>query len=354
MSGAGAQGAAAGKGPESQDPPMILGGGLAQTLMSGSPMRKGLARWRARGLLRCAREMLLDAGEGVRLRCLLSRAGGEGGAPRPLVVLVHGWLGSHHAGYLLSCAAQLFRHADVARLDMVDHGDSQHLNQGVFRADVAHLQLRRAMRDLAGSGAGNGEAGKAGAAPSLHLVGFSLGGNLALRAVREDPQGIASVVAVCPSVEPAETARAILEGHWTLRLYFERRMRRMLRGKRRHWPDSYDWEAVNLRGGLGELYQDTTQALMRVDAADYERGHSVDADCLAGLGVPALVVAAEDDLCVPIGPVRAVLEAARKAGPAAQLQARVSARGGHCAFLRDWRLRSWVDQWASDWVQSHA
>ena len=348
MSREGTQGAAGVKGPEARDPPMILGGGLAQTLMSGSPMRKGLARWRARRLLGCAEEMLLDAGDGVRLQCLLSResrAGGEGGAPRPLVVLVHGWLGSHEAGYLLSCAAQLFGHADVARLDMVDHGGSQHLNEAVFRADVAHTQLRRAMRDLAG---------KVGAVPSLHLVGFSLGGNLALRAVREDREGIASVVAVCPSVEPGETARAILEGHWTLRLYFERRMRRMLRGKRRHWPDSYDWKAVDLRGGLGEMYRGVTQALMQVEAAAYERDHSVDADCLAGLGVPALVIAAEDDLCVPIGPVRAVLEAARKAGPAAELQARISARGGHCAFLRDWRLRSWVDQWASDWVQAHA
>ena len=55
------------------------------------------------------------------------------------------------------------------------------------------------------------------------------------------------------------------------------------------------------------------------------------------LTVPASSIAAADDPVIPIADL-----ADLAASPA--LESRCFARGGHCAFLESYRLRSWVDR----------
>ena len=77
-----------------------------------------------------AREMILDAGEGIRLLGFHS--------PQPdkrakgLVILLHGWEGSSDSTYILRAGRCLYRHGyDVFRLNYRDHGESHHLNEGL-------------------------------------------------------------------------------------------------------------------------------------------------------------------------------------------------------------------------------
>jgi hypothetical protein len=66
-------------------------------------------------------------------------------------------------------------------------------------------------------------------------------------------------------------------------------------------------------------------------------GYAITGDALAGLTVPAKIIAAADDPVIPIADLADVA-----ASPALSIQ--VFARGGHCAFLEDYALRSWVDR----------
>ena len=52
--------------------------------------------------------------------------------------------------------------------------------------------------------------------------------------------------------------------------------------------------------------------------------------------VPAKIIAAADDPVIPIADLADIA-----ASPALSIQ--VFPRGGHCAFLEDYALRSWVD-----------
>ena len=66
-------------------------------------------------------------------------------------------------------------------------------------------------------------------------------------------------------------------------------------------------------------------------------GYAITGDALARLAVPAKIIAAADDPVIPIADL-----ADLAASPALSIE--VFARGGHCAFLEDYRLRSWVDR----------
>ena len=73
------------------------------------------------------------------------------------------------------------------------------------------------------------------------------------------------------------------------------------------------------------------------DLDSYLNGYAITGDALARLAVPAKIIAAADDPVIPIADL-----ADLAASPALSIE--VFARGGHCAFLEDYRLRSWVDR----------
>jgi predicted alpha/beta-fold hydrolase len=52
-----------------------------------------------------------------------------------LVIMLHGWEGSAESSYIVCTGRTLYRHGyDIFRLNFRDHGNSQHLNQGIFYA----------------------------------------------------------------------------------------------------------------------------------------------------------------------------------------------------------------------------
>ena len=116
-----------------------------------------------------SQEVITDAGPGVRLLGFHSRQRGR--SPRGLIILIHGWEGSSDSTYILSTGRFFFRLGyDIFRLNLRDHGQSHHLNPGLFHGaltDETAQAVANAARLL----------------PDLpcYLVGFSLGGNFALR-----------------------------------------------------------------------------------------------------------------------------------------------------------------------------
>jgi predicted alpha/beta-fold hydrolase len=172
------------------------------------------------------------------------------------------------------------------------------------------------------------------------VVGHSLGGNFALRVAARAPGAgidLTRVVAICPVLRPHSTMRALEEGLWVYRKYFLRRWRRSLLAKAACFPDLYDFG--NLRK-LPTLTATTEFFATRyagfTDLDSYLAGYAVTGDALARLSVPTRIIAAADDPVIPIEDLADV-------ATTSALTADVFPHGGHCAFIEDYRLRSWLD-----------
>lgn len=311
-------------------PPWLLRDGHVQSVLASLALRRPAVERRAASFLARSVTEIIDCGDGVRLLAEHTPPATE--RSDRLAVLIHGWEGSAQSLYMISAAARLsgagFR---IVRLNLRDHGDSHHLNRKLFHScrigevlDAVGVLHRR-------------HAGE-----RLFIGGFSLGGNFALRvAARAPAAGIAvdKVVAICPVLDPRRTLAALDGGLAQYRLYFLGKWRRSLERKRKAFPELYDF------GDLGRFrtLHAMTDYFVRhhteyADLESYLLGYALTGERLAGLQVPSQVLLAEDDPVIPVHDAAALARTPL-------LDVRRSRFGGHCAFLADLRLRSWVDDY---------
>ncbi|MEZ5559890.1 MAG: alpha/beta fold hydrolase [Pseudomonadales bacterium] len=300
-------------------PPLLLRSPHAQTLLA-SVGRKPAVAAGADPLRRGAHEQLLTTSEGVILQAWVTPASEHAGDAAPLVVLIHGWLGSADSSYALSAAWALNQAGyQVARLNLRDHGDTAHLNEGLFHS-ARTREVVEAVSRLA-----EGHGGRTG------VLGFSLGGNFALRVARA--LGLPTL-AVCPAVDPPATMRAIDGGWSAYRYYFLRKWRRSLLAKQSAFPDLYDFSAALPLRSVAAL----TDLFVRYhtdfpDTGSYLAAYTLTGKALAG--TDATVVIARDD---PIIPQDAFHRLPRS------IEVVAMPRGGHCGFVEGHRGPSWLDR----------
>jgi len=205
-------------------PPLLLRSRHMQTISATTGPRRLLRRNTWKALRRHARAVILDAGEGVRLSGLFSGHPDHSDEPRDLVTILHGWEGSGNSLYVLSASGHLFNQGfDVFRLHLRDHGNSHALNREPFTC----TSLREAVAAL-------GSVHREFPHRRHFLVGFSLGGNFALRMALHTPAAgieLAKVVAICPVVLPHLTMEDLEAGFFVYHAYFLHKWKRSLRKK---------------------------------------------------------------------------------------------------------------------------
>jgi len=199
-------------GRNSYNPPWYLQNGHVQTFLASSPFRA----WGKNPMRAAAREIIIKTPEGIRLQGYYSRHKSK--MPAGLVILLHGWEGSADSTYIACTGRTLYRCGyDIFRLNFRDHGDSHHLNPGIFYAVLLEevYQAVRQVSELAGG-------------TPVFMAGFSLGGNFALRIARrmgDDPVGnLRHVVAVSPVLDPAKATDRI-DRQPFIRKYFLKKLR---------------------------------------------------------------------------------------------------------------------------------
>ncbi len=307
-------------------------------------MQTTLSRWRPQRIELGANteETVLHCAQGVRLKAYLTPAGG--GAPAaggaPLAIVIHGWLGCERSSYVRRAAAVL--HAQgyaVARLLLRDHGDSVGLNREMFNSarvaevvDACNLLIERA-------------AAAAGA-----IVGFSLGGNFALRLACHERlhKHLLACLAISPVIEPAATVRAIDTGWAAYRLWFVRYWRSALAAKQTAFPAQYDDlnGAMRLSTVAGMTDYLVDRYLPFPNSRDYYARYDLRGDALAKLRIQARVVAALDDPVIPSAGLRAIARAA-------PLELELNPHGGHCGFVTNWQLGSYLDAAVTRFFAEH-
>ena len=313
-------------------PPRWLRNPHLQSVLASSRvrLRRGQQRLAATGAQ--TRELLLDGGDGVRLQAWHSALPGR--APRALALLLHGWEGSAESSYMRLTAAQLLdAGVDVVRLNFRDHGNTHHLNRGIFHScridEVVHASADLSRRF-----------------PHLPLLaaGYSLGGNFVLRlALRAPAAGVSlrQVASVCPVLDPALTMDRLEQGPAIYDWYFHRKWTASLRRKRALFPELAQFDEQVLGLGLRELTAWMVQRHTEfASLQDYFDGYSIAGNRLAGLEVPASVLMAQDDPVIPFHtfegwqlPAQAQLEVARW--------------GGHCGFIENARGDGFAERWVA-------
>jgi len=300
-----------------------------QSLLASSGLRRAAVRMRFPRLHETSSEQILDCGEGVRLQGFLSVQSSQAQA-RGLVVLLHGWEGSVQSSYVMVSTGRLLAAGfDVFRLHFRDHGDTHHLNEGLFhscRIDEVVGALR---------------AGAQRYQPrTLMIAGYSLGGNFALRvALRAPAAGIdlSYAFAVCPPIDPGASLTQIEIAPWMYERYFIAKWTESLRRKQTLFPHLYDFNSWLRKPTLRDLTVRMVENFTdygRVEA--YLDGYSIIGDRLAGMTVPATIVTALDDPVIPIGDYHSLKLPA-------STEVILAEHGGHCGFIENWRLKSWVE-----------
>lgn len=300
-----------------------------QSLLASSGLRRAAARMRFPDLHGASSEAILDCGNGVQLQGFHSVQSALPQA-RGLAVLLHGWEGSVQSSYLLVSAGRLLAAGfDVFRLHFRDHGDTHHLNEGLFhscRIDevvgaVRAVQQRYTPRRTV-------------------LAGFSLGGNFALRVALRAPAAgiqIAHAFAVCPPLDPAASLRQIEIAPWMYERYFIAKWVESLKRKQALFPQRYDFAAWLKKPTLRDLTARMVAGYTDYPSLeDYFNGYSIAGDRLSGLSVPATIVTSNDDPVIPVGDYHGL----RLPGCAEMI---LTDHGGHCGFIEDWRLKSWIE-----------
>lgn len=313
-------------------PPAQLRNPHVQSIYPSLPFRRPGVERRSRQLIEASEDLLLDCGDGVRLLAhhATQQRLGRAAAGR-LAVLLHGWEGSAQSLYILSLGQFLLDQGfDVVRLNLRDHGESHHLNQGLFHScrigEVvgAVQRIQQLHPDRA-----------------LSMAGFSLGGNFALRVgARARDAGIAleRIVAVCPVIDPEHTL-ARLESGWALyRQYFVWKWRRSLRKKQAAWPHAFDLSDVIRLDNLTDM----TDVLARryggfPSLEQYLRGYAIVGDALAPLVARTRIISAADDPIIPAADFE------RIAHPSS-LEVTLTRFGGHCGYYAGGDGPTWIER----------
>jgi predicted alpha/beta-fold hydrolase len=306
------------------EPPIFLKNAHLQTILASSKLRT----LGANSMREVAREEIIETAEGIKL--LGYHSVQNDGQAKGLVILLHGWEGSTDSTYLLRSGRSLYANGyDIFRLNFRDHGDSHHLNKGIFYA-VLLEEVYQAVLQAAGFSSGR----------PVFLVGFSLGGNFVLRILKKcvnvPIKNLCHAVSISPVLNPQKSTEKI-DRITYIRKYFLAKWRRSLTKKQALFPDLYDFTDVMgvktiqaLTDALLEKYSDFSSA------QDYFDAYSVMGPAITNLHTPTTIVTAEDD---PIIPIKDFYDLKLNK----HIRLVIHPHGGHNGFITGFNLQSWYE-----------
>jgi len=254
----------------------------------------------------------------------------------PTTVLVHGLEGCSESRYIRGIAAKAYRAGfNVIRLNQRTCGGTEHLSPTLYNSGLSG-DYRAILNELAHQDRLN----------HIWLIGYSMGGNLVLKASGElgkTNPALAGVAAVCPNINPTLCARALEEPrNWVYHRHFLTKLKSRLRRKAALSPGKWDLSPLDRIATISEFDDRYTahDGGYRDGADYYDRAgarHVLDA-----IAVPTLIITAQDD---PFIPYSMFTLPNIQQHPLIRVVA--PRYGGHCGFFQ--RGRNGED---SDWAEN--
>ncbi len=240
------------------------------------------------------------------------------------VVLVHGLEGSSRSQYVIGNADKLFAAgANVIRMNMRNCGATDALSPTLYHSGMSG-DVKALLEWLVKRGCSR-----------VVLAGYSMGGNLVLKAVGElgadAPPELIGAVAVSPPMDLGESADAL--HHWSNRIYERRFLRNLLlryRMKVRLFPAVFAPERGDRVRSIRDFDEYVMTPYCGFAGADDYYARSGSNRVLHRIAVPTLVLHALDD---PF--IRLTASTRAKLQSNADITLLEPAHGGHCAFLEN-------------------
>jgi len=239
------------------------------------------------------------------------------------VILVHGLEGSSDSKYMLGITQKgMAAGMNVIRMNQRTCGGTDPLAPTLYHSgrsgDVVAVAKNLITQDQISRFA---------------LCGFSMGGNLVLKAAGEwgpdAPREFAAVAAVCPSLDLAASADALHSPINRLyEQYFLWKLKSRMRAKARCFPGKYDLSRLRGLKSLRDFDDKVTAFYCGFDgAADYY-ARAASSNVVDRISVPAFILHARNDPFIRILP-----ETRRKIAQNPNITFIETGDGGHCSFI---------------------
>jgi len=295
-----------------------------QSIMASSRLRTPLKNY----MLDNSQEIIVTTSTGSKLLSFYSHHKKNKG----LIILLHGWEGSSSSAYILASGSFFYNLGfSVCRLNLRDHGDSHHLNEGLFHGALLEETFE----------AVNHISRTSGNIP-VYLIGFSLGGNFALRIAMKHCRipiaNLKHVFAISPPLDPYKSTLAIDNGYFFYRKYFLKKWKRSLIKKQQFFPGKYDFNKMLNAKTCMELTEDIMPYFPSLSSyRDYFNLYTLKNDFFKNMNIPVKVFISKDDPVIPYEDYCNIKENKF-------FQISRQKFGGHCGFIDLFPLRCWYNQ----------
>lgn len=256
------------------------------------------------------------------------------------VLMIHGLEGSSDAGYMRSMA-QLALDAGYAvhRSNMRSCGGTDLRCDSMYHAGLTSDTLA-ILREIRHS-----------SPRPLVLIGYSLGGNVALKLAGELGLEAAELLdGVCSVSTPIDLAACVRKmSERQNRIYewrFLSRLKERVRRRADRQPGRYQLAALDSIRSVYQFDDKITAQFFGFGSADNYYSTQSSQNFIAGIRVPTLIVQAKDDPLIPF----AIFDALRlEANPYVKLVA--VDHGGHLGFISNSTPRFWLDRLILEWME---
>jgi predicted alpha/beta-fold hydrolase len=239
------------------------------------------------------------------------------------VIIVHGFEGSTESQYMTAFAAKgLAAGMNVIRMNQRNCGGTDCHAPVLYHSGLSGDVAAVAKNLIDNDGVSR-----------FAVVGYSMGGNLVLKAAGEwgshGPSQFRAAAAVCPAIDLAASSDALhLPANRLYEQYFLRQVRRRLRLKASHFPGVFDLSRLEGIHSLRQFDDRITAYYCGFSGAvDYYARASA-TNVVDRIAVPTLILHAGNDPFVRLLP-----ETRKKIHSNPNIQFFETADGGHCSFI---------------------
>jgi predicted alpha/beta-fold hydrolase len=261
------------------------------------------------------------------------------------VVLVHGLEGSSESHYMRGIAAKAYRAGfNVIRLNQRTCGGTEHLTPTLYNSGLSQ-DYRTVVQELA----------RVDGLAHIWLVGYSMGGNLVLKAAGEagtSDAALAGAIAVCPTIDPPQCVEALEQPR--NRMYHRRflvKLKARLRRKAALFPGKWDLTDLAEIARLRDFDARYTAPDAGYASGDEYYNRTGARHVLDDIAVPTLIITAQDDPFIPY-----FMFTVPVIQHHSQIRMIAPRHGGHCGFFH-WAPNGEDPYWAEnrivDFLQEH-
>ncbi len=298
----------------------LLKNGLFNTLFASSPLREIQQKPLRKKLNKISSKNIFTSSNFQSIEIF------ETDLYKKKVIFFPGWLGHKDSKYLIPLAHLLHaNNFDIIRIHPVDHGNTEHLNKDFFRATDIQT-LIEAVKFIGNKYQDN----------EIHLIGFSLGGNISLRISTSDSiDFLKSTIVLSPVIDPEISMLTMDNTAWILKKYFVDKWRKTLKRKIRLHNIVNAEEALKYKS-LEEMTEFFTKNFSpHNNVKELFSGYAVTQDTINQIKHNTLIYSAIDDPCVPIEPLH-------KLNQTDYVKFKPQKYGGHCGFIDNFNFSSSV------------